>query len=91
MTLALKTARIEKITPRWPARADSKAFRTRGSCMQSSWPSASTTGLDRPIDPPTRTVAGILATEVGCGRPGQRGSQSATSSGWSRKQSKRVG
>ncbi len=25
MTLALKTARIEKITPRWPARSDSKA------------------------------------------------------------------
>src|SRR5215468_8252105 len=25
MTLALKTARSEKITPRWPARADSKA------------------------------------------------------------------
>ena len=25
MTLALKAARIEKITPRWPARSDSKA------------------------------------------------------------------
>ena len=59
--------------------------------MQFSWPSASTTGLDRPIDPPTRTVAGILTADLAVVALASEGLTPATGSGWSRKQSKRVG